>query len=113
MILQCLTSISINTITIPVSLVDFLFFFHHNLPFLSFSAGKELCPTLQQLFSRSCAKFQRQFGGRPPAPGDGRKFVCMDKRFNIKPGNCTIFSFGVNNEWSFEDEMEKFGCKVG
>lgn len=54
----------------------------------------------------------RQFGGHPPAPRDGRKFVCMDKRFNINPGNCTVFSFGVNNEWSFEDEMEKFGCKV-
>ncbi|XP_045609177.1 uncharacterized protein [Procambarus clarkii] len=53
-----------------------------------------------------------QFGGKPPAPADGAKFVCLDKRFNIKPGNCIVFSFGVNNEWSFEDEIAKYGCKV-
>ncbi|XP_069192241.1 uncharacterized protein [Procambarus clarkii] len=53
-----------------------------------------------------------QFGGKPPAPGDGAKFVCLDKRFNIKPGNCIVFSFGVNNEWSFEDDFAKYGCKV-
>ncbi|XP_050716952.1 uncharacterized protein LOC126998845 [Eriocheir sinensis] len=54
----------------------------------------------------------RQFGGKSPAPADGMKLVCMDSRFNIKPGNCLVFSFGVNNEWSFEDEFDKFGCKV-
>ncbi|XP_069189388.1 uncharacterized protein [Procambarus clarkii] len=59
----------------------------------------------------TCAKIV-QFGGKPPAPGDGKKFVCLDKRFNIKPGNCTVFSFGINNEWSFEDDFAKFGCKV-
>nr|XP_045609168.1 uncharacterized protein LOC123764963 [Procambarus clarkii] len=53
-----------------------------------------------------------QFGGKPPAPVDGAKYVCLDKRFNIKPGNCTVFSFGVNNEWSFEDDFAKYGCKV-
>lgn len=55
---------------------------------------------------------QRQFGGKAPAPGDGKKLVCMDSRFNIKPGNCLVFSFGINNEWSFEDDFDKFGCKV-
>ncbi|XP_045136136.1 uncharacterized protein LOC123519048 isoform X3 [Portunus trituberculatus] len=53
-----------------------------------------------------------QFGGKPPAPHDGKKFVCLDERFNFKPGNCLVFSFGINNEWSFEDDFEKFGCKV-
>nr|XP_045590409.1 uncharacterized protein LOC123752398 [Procambarus clarkii] len=53
-----------------------------------------------------------QFGGWVPAPGDGAKYVCLDKRFNIKPGNCTVFSFGVNNEWSFEDDFAIYGCKV-
>ncbi|KAK3879222.1 hypothetical protein Pcinc_016186 [Petrolisthes cinctipes] len=62
--------------------------------------------------TETACKDMRQFGGHPPAPRDGRKFICMDQRFNIKPGNCTIYSFGINNEWSFEDEMEKFGCKV-
>lgn len=55
---------------------------------------------------------KRQFGGRKPAPPDGKKLVCMDSRFDIKPGDCRVFSFGVNNEWSFEDEFDEFGCKV-
>ncbi|XP_069941194.1 uncharacterized protein [Cherax quadricarinatus] len=59
----------------------------------------------------TCEKME-QFGGKPPAPVDGIKFVCLDHRFNIKPGNCTVFSFGINNEWSFEDDFAKFGCKV-
>ncbi|XP_071540043.1 uncharacterized protein [Panulirus ornatus] len=62
--------------------------------------------------TETACKNMRQFGGKKPAPGDGRKFVCMDKRFNIKKGDCVIFSFGVNNEWSFEDDFDKFGCKV-
>ncbi|KAK7065261.1 hypothetical protein SK128_006595, partial [Halocaridina rubra] len=44
--------------------------------------------------------------------GDGLKYICMDPVFNIKPGNCNVLSFGINNEWSFDDEMDKFGCKV-
>ncbi|XP_071537120.1 probable methyltransferase-like protein 24 isoform X1 [Panulirus ornatus] len=53
-----------------------------------------------------------QMGGWLSAPGDGMKYVCLDERFNIRPGNCVVLSFGVNNEWSFEDDMDKFGCKV-
>ncbi|XP_071537121.1 uncharacterized protein [Panulirus ornatus] len=52
-----------------------------------------------------------QMGGWLSAPGDGMKYVCLDERFNIRPGNCVVLSFGVNNEWSFEDDMDKFGCK--
>ncbi|XP_071540362.1 probable methyltransferase-like protein 24 [Panulirus ornatus] len=54
----------------------------------------------------------RQFGGHPPAPSHGRKYVCLDERFNIKPDDCHVISFGVNHEWSFEDDVAKFGCKV-
>lgn len=55
---------------------------------------------------------QSSFGGKPPAPDAGRKMVCLDDRFNIQPGNCVVFSFGVGNEWSFEDDFDKFGCRV-
>ncbi|XP_045136134.1 uncharacterized protein LOC123519048 isoform X2 [Portunus trituberculatus] len=54
----------------------------------------------------------RPFGGKPPAPEAGMKMVCLDDKFIIKPGSCVVFSFGVGNEWSFEDEFDKFGCKV-
>ncbi|XP_071536205.1 probable methyltransferase-like protein 24 [Panulirus ornatus] len=53
-----------------------------------------------------------QMGGWLSAPEDGKKFVCLDKRFNIVPGNCVVLSFGINNEWSFEDDMDRLGCEV-
>lgn len=59
----------------------------------------------------TCNKMS-SFGGKPPAPDAGRKMVCLDDRFNIQPGNCVVFSFGVGNEWSFEDDFDKFGCRV-
>lgn len=58
-----------------------------------------------------CSKFVK-FGGHKPDPHDTRKDVCMDERMNIKPGNCIILSFGINNQWTFEDDFDKFGCKI-
>ncbi|XP_042881584.1 uncharacterized protein LOC122259095 [Penaeus japonicus] len=41
------------------------------------------------------------------------KWVCMDKRYNIKPWNCLVYSFGIDVDWSFDDDMDKrFNCKV-
>ncbi|XP_066949279.1 probable methyltransferase-like protein 24 isoform X1 [Macrobrachium rosenbergii] len=45
-------------------------------------------------------------------PYDGRKLICMDSRFNIEPGNCVALSFGINDNWSFEEDLERLGCKV-
>ncbi|XP_037782122.1 uncharacterized protein LOC119578633 [Penaeus monodon] len=53
-----------------------------------------------------------QLGGWLAAPKDGRKLMCLDERFDIQAGKCVVLSFGVNNEWSFEDDAEKLGCKV-
>ncbi|XP_064089893.1 uncharacterized protein LOC135203880 [Macrobrachium nipponense] len=44
--------------------------------------------------------------------GDGQKAVCMDANFKISPGDCHVLSFGINNEWSFDDEFARRGCKV-
>jgi len=42
---------------------------------------------------------------------DGDKFVCMDTIIRSK--NCIIYSYGINNEWSFEDIMAAdFNCSV-
>ncbi|XP_063584743.1 uncharacterized protein LOC134762296 [Penaeus indicus] len=38
--------------------------------------------------------------------------MCLDERFGIQAGKCVVLSFGINNEWSFEDDVEKLGCKV-
>jgi len=45
---------------------------------------------------------------------DGQKAVCLDKKFmdNLKNDNCLIYSFGLSNDWSFEEAMAALGCKV-
>lgn len=41
---------------------------------------------------------------------DGDKHVCMDA---LKEGEeCLVYSFGVADDWSFEDAMGAMGCKV-
>ncbi|XP_042890458.1 uncharacterized protein LOC122265296 [Penaeus japonicus] len=41
------------------------------------------------------------------------KWMCMDERYNFRPGNCTVYSFGIDVDWSFDDDMDKrFRCKV-
>ncbi|XP_023333077.1 uncharacterized protein LOC111704920 isoform X2 [Eurytemora carolleeae] len=41
---------------------------------------------------------------------DGDKFVCLDQISDSDV--CLIYSFGINNEWSFEDLMDSFNCEV-
>ncbi|XP_037782746.1 uncharacterized protein LOC119579083 [Penaeus monodon] len=53
-----------------------------------------------------------QLGGWLDAPDDGKKFLCLDERFRLDRNDCVVLSFGVNNEWSFEDDAERLGCKV-
>ncbi|XP_018019026.1 uncharacterized protein LOC108675513 [Hyalella azteca] len=43
---------------------------------------------------------------------DGDKAVCLDTNVAPTPGSCIVLSFGINNEWSFDDAMEQYGCKV-
>nr|XP_027222760.1 uncharacterized protein LOC113814896 [Penaeus vannamei] len=52
------------------------------------------------------------FGGPPRGKKGSSKNVCLDGRFDVIPGRCVVFSFGINHDWSFEDEMAEFGCKV-
>ncbi|KAK7081616.1 hypothetical protein SK128_016141 [Halocaridina rubra] len=40
------------------------------------------------------------------------KAVCLDPELNITAGNCHVLSFGINNEWSFDDAFANYGCKV-
>jgi len=41
---------------------------------------------------------------------DGDKFVCMDNMELGKP--CLIYSFGISNDWTFEDFMDYRGCEI-
>lgn len=43
----------------------------------------------------------------------GRKWVCMSPRFNIVPGHCVALSFGIDKDFSFDDDLDhRFNCKV-
>lgn len=41
----------------------------------------------------------------------GNWWICMDKPFIIKPP-CLVYSFGIANDFSFDDDMAKHGCEV-
>ena len=44
---------------------------------------------------------------------DGGKYVCMDELFyDIENNECVIFSFGIADDWTFEDMMDNLGCTV-
>ena len=41
---------------------------------------------------------------------DGDKFVCLD--LILKKDSCIIYSFGVGNDWTFEDQMDNIGFVI-
>jgi hypothetical protein len=38
------------------------------------------------------------------------KVVCLDTEVRPIKGKCFVYSFGVNNKWSFEDIIDEYGC---
>jgi len=44
---------------------------------------------------------------------DGQKYVCFDELAeDIEKGECLVYSFGINNDLSFEKAFGEMGCKV-
>ena len=44
---------------------------------------------------------------------DGVKKICMDKLYtSIVHESCLVYSFGLADDWSFEENMARIGCKV-
>ena len=65
---------------------------------------------------QSFCKEMKRFGGQFNTNckyTDGSKFVCMDELIkDIQNGECLIYSFGIAEDWSFEDIMDDLGCEV-
>jgi hypothetical protein len=66
--------------------------------------------------STSCL-FAVDFGywvwnGNGVAAPDGHKAVCLDKSIAPVYNKCLVYSFGINNQWAFDEAMETFGCRV-
>ena len=44
---------------------------------------------------------------------DGSKCICMDKLYlDIKNRECLVYSFGLSDDWTFEELMADLGCRV-
>ncbi|KAK3891506.1 hypothetical protein Pcinc_004596 [Petrolisthes cinctipes] len=43
---------------------------------------------------------------------DGEKWICYEPSLDPDPKDCLVYSFGIGNEWSFDDAMDKYGCQV-
>jgi len=55
--------------------------------------------------------------GTVPLGVDGQYAVCIDPPtvspfHKIDDRRCIVYSFGINNEWSFDDAMAGMGCQV-
>jgi len=78
-------------------------------------SAQELMDYLSWSNSSSC-RLRHDFGGRMmknPSGLDGQKAVCLQPISVAPPPNsCIIYSIGINNEWSFDDAMERYGCNI-
>lgn len=64
--------------------------------------------------NQSSCQISHDFGGviQQSIDGiDGQKALCLDKGVELRE-NCTVYSFGINYDWSFDEAMEKMGCFV-
>ena len=44
---------------------------------------------------------------------DGVKHICMDRLHKMVTSNtCLVYSFGLSDDWTFEEGMANLGCKV-
>ncbi len=43
---------------------------------------------------------------------DGQKAICLDNGTQPKMDDCLVYSIGINNDWSFDEAMERYGCHV-
>ena len=80
--------------------------------------GHQIMEYLKWTNHSSC-QISHYFGGNYNSvsllisPGmDGQKAVCVD--FQVEPVSdaCIVYSFGISNEWSFDEAMQKYGCYV-
>ena len=77
---------------------------------------QDLLPYFSEYDPTACGIYY-EFGGiLSRQPGltflDGQKAVCFDSGLRPNPGRCIVYSFGSNGEWSFDEQMELYGCKV-
>ena len=78
--------------------------------------AEEIFEYLHWTNSTSC-QFAVDFGfwvynGYGLSAPDGHKAVCLDNTVAPVYNNCLVYSFGINNQWSFDEDMARYGCNV-
>lgn len=69
-------------------------------------------------FNQKACKHVAYYGGplnksNKYAFRDGQKAICLDKGLEPQENSCLAYSIGINNEWTFDEAMESYGCQVG
>ena len=81
----------------------------------------DIQPTDVRIFPTLISLFQIVFdfsvehhaGSVNGAGRDGIKTLCLDDIYrDIKNKKCLIYSFGIADDWTFEEYMASLGCKV-
>lgn len=49
---------------------------------------------------------------KEPSGLDGQKAVCVDPKVAPLPDKCLVYSFGIDDEWSFDEQIGLYGCQV-
>lgn len=66
--------------------------------------------------NRSSCRLAHDFGGHilgNPSGLDGQKAICIEPVQLAPPaGKCLVYSFGINNDWTFDEAMATYGCQV-
>jgi len=76
-------------------------------------SGNQIIEYFKWTNSWSC-RMPQYFGGKYQwlFNKDGEKVVCLDSQVKPVSESCIVYSFGINDEWSFDEAMEKYGCNV-
>jgi Methyltransferase domain len=64
---------------------------------------------------RDACQVSQKIGGHRKSGSfiDGQYAVCLDSlRIATKTKNCLVYSFGVGNDWTFDESMHEAGCEV-
>ncbi|CAH3194113.1 unnamed protein product [Porites evermanni] len=85
------------------------------------STGQERERVIKSISTRGmvCSDLRR-IGGLTKKPSraassfgpDGMWYVCFDEQVQLNPGSCVVYSFGIGNDFSFDEKMATYGCNV-